>query len=534
MRRFKECPRCKAPLKKAISWAGSESEFWYECTECNTFVNSYTPQPHQIAFHEDPHTFKGNFGGYGTGKTITSRQEIYKHVLLTPNASFLVGAEFSAQYEQTIKRELEHDIPAAFVKDYSVQKAYMELQNGARIIYRPLSDPDKLRSYNLSGFLIVEASETPVDAYAQLKTRLRNISACKLKRDEEGNIVYKKLDEDIEVPVIESDWLTGIVESNPDSGWIRSEVLLAAEQIHRHGTILDEIVQEEERKDPDTSAHVASTDVNRFLPPDFIKRNTKNKPGWWINRYILGSFNYAEGLVYPNFAKCIIPQFPIPYEWKRIVAFDYGLHDDAVYLFGAVDPKKGILYIYKEVVANNTNIETLARLYHDNIVDIPSGGLMTSPICDPKSLPKRDYDKKSLGDHFLEYGIAFQPGVVHVDARVFRLNTYIESGKLKVMDNCPYLIAEMQEYKFKAKSLESTTSKDKPVDKNNHAINPLEWIVCWLPADPKNIIWGAYGKNGEELYAGLKPSDKILPYALQDNPEDYDYDEDTGWNDAWI
>lgn len=533
MRRFKSCPRCGAPLKKAISWAGVESEFWLECSECNTFINTYTPQKYQSHFHTDPHTFKGNFGGYGTGKTTTSRQEIYKHVLLTPNAAVLIGAEFSAQYEQTIKRELERDIPAAFVKDYSVQKAYMELQNGARIIYRPLADPDKLRSYNLTMFLIVEASETPVEAYAQLKTRLRNLAACKLKRDENGEIIYQIID-DAEVPIIEEDWLQGIVESNPDSGWIRSEVLYAADTIERAGTVLDEIVQDEDRKDPNTSAHVASTDVNKYLPPNFIEQNTKNKPGWWINRYILGSFNYAEGLVYPGFMKCIEPYFEIPKEWKRIVAFDYGLHDDAVYLFGAVDPYKGMLHIYKEVVANDMNIDTLARLYHDNVVDIPSGGLMTAPICDPKSLNKRDYEKKSLFDHFLEYGISFQPGMVQVDARVYRLNTYIESGKLKVMDNCAYLISEMREYKFKPKSLDNYTGKDKPIDKDNHAINPLEWIVCWLPANPKDIIWGAYGRNGEELKVTIRPQDGILPFALEDNPEEYDYDRNTGWNDSWI
>ena len=133
-RRFDRCPRCGAPLAKATSWSGGDSEFWMECTICNTFVNTYVPQPHQEAFHKDAHTIAGNFGGYGTGKTTTSREEIYKHLFLTPNANVLIGAEVSSTYEQTIKREIEHDIPAAFVRDYSVQKAYMELRNGARIL----------------------------------------------------------------------------------------------------------------------------------------------------------------------------------------------------------------------------------------------------------------------------------------------------------------------------------------------------------------------------------------------------------------
>ena len=179
-------------------------------------------------------------------------------------------------------------------------------------------------------------------------------------------------------------------------------------------------------------------------PPGFIKENIKNKPPWWIARFIKGSFAYSEGLVYPNAMKSVIPAFTIPREWKRLVAFDYGLTDAADYLCAAIDEIHGELHIYKEARTSNRNIEELAKLYYEVTSDIPSGGLLGQPIIDPKSGPKRDYNKKTLGDHFLDFGISFKPGFINIDARVFRLNTYIESNKLKIHDCCLYLIEELK------------------------------------------------------------------------------------------
>ena len=110
---------------------------------------------------------------------------------------------------------------------------------------------------------------------------------------------------------------------------------------------------------------------------------------------------YAEGTVYPNAMSCVCDPFPIDKNMKRFIAFDYGLSDDAVYVFAAVDEVKSCVYVYKEVRCHDRNIEELARIYHEETKDIPSGGLVTSPIIDPKSGPKRDYEKKTLAEHFL-------------------------------------------------------------------------------------------------------------------------------------
>lgn len=218
------CPRCGAQWKEATAINGGPSEFWKECSNnsCNTFFNSYVPQAHQFAFHEDSHPFVGNFGGYGSGKTLTSREEIYKHMFITPKGNTLIGANVASQYEQTIKREIEADLPQVFVKRVNTQKAYMDLINDHRIMYRPYDDPEKLRSYNLTSFLIVEASEVKQQSFVQLKTRTRNLAATEPLRDENGEIVYKTAANGVKIPIIAHNWQKGIIESNPSAGWILS------------------------------------------------------------------------------------------------------------------------------------------------------------------------------------------------------------------------------------------------------------------------------------------------------------------------
>jgi phage terminase large subunit len=448
--------------------------------------------------HEDAHHVVGNFGGYGTGKTTTSREEVIKHILLTPNANILIGANVQSQYEQTIKREFEMDIPAAFVRDYSAQKQHMDFINGARIIWRPFDDPNKIRSYTVSMVVLLEASEIKGEAYVQARTRLRNLSATIPETDEQGNIIYEIIEGE-EVPVIKWDWRKMIAESNPDSGWIRNEILLRSELIHQYKTNFS-YNQDEERMDKDISSHVAASTVNPYLPKDFLPGLRRSNPEWWVKRYLEGSFQYSEGLVYPSAANVIIPPFEIPRKWKRIIAFDYGIADLAAYVFGAIDEVKGILYIYKVVSARDRNIEQLAKMYHLNAADIPEGGLYCSPIIDPKSGPKRDYNLKTLSDQFLDYGISFMPGAISVDARIMRLNTYMESGKLKIFDTCTLLNNELSDYKFKERTMNDRDRKVAgPVDVNNHSINCLEWITMEMPADPRRILNGIYGRDGERI-----------------------------------
>lgn len=499
------CPRCGSKLRKTLSLAETPSTDWLECTSktCNTYVDTYKPMPHQRALHEDPHRILGNFGSFGTGKTKTSEKEIEKHIYITPNANILLGANITSQYEQTLLRDFEMSFPKAFLKSRNLQKAYIDFINGARLMMRPFYDPNNLRSNNYSLAISLEASESSAESFHTVKNRLRNMSASVTK----DNKTY--------------DWRKFIVESNPDSGYIRSDVLLVSDTITRHGRFTnEEYYRDPNTRDPNTSSHVASTDVNPYLPKDYIKVNSANKPTWWVRRFIHGSFLFAEGLVYPNYHKCIIPapqhQVPNP-NWKILIAHDYGLKDKATFVFGGVDQTLGILTIYKVIETEDDSIQELANKFKEAVKDISFGQLYTTPIIDPKS-NKRDYDKKDLITHYQEYGITFQPGHINVEARVYRLNDYIEQGRLKIWDTCKPLIEELKEYKFKTQTLNDNTRDNKPVDKNNHSINPLEWIVMELPANPKYLTYGMLDQFGRDIEEETKKYNRG-GWQLGDNQE---------------
>lgn len=281
--------------------------------------------------------------------------------------------------------------------------------------------------------------------------------------------------------------------------WIRTDVVLRSSSLQKHGTIRDDFIIPKEDQDPFIATHITTSEVNAFLPENFLEQNSQGKTKWWIQKYLYGSFQYAAGLVYPSALQYVVDDFEIPKHWKRIVAFDYGLADDSVFLFGAIDEEHSLVYIYDEIPTNNKNIAELAKMYFEGISDIPSGGMLCAPIIDPKSGPRRDYDKKTLADHFLDYNIAFKPGAVNKDARIYRTNTYIELGYLRIMRKCKYLINQLREYKFKTEKGNEQDFTNKPVDKDDHAIVCLEWILMELPADPRNLIYGIYNKQGVDL-----------------------------------
>lgn len=503
---FSHCPRCGAKTVEAQAFT-KESEFWLRCSNpaCRTFINTYIPQEHQANFHKDAHRICANFGGYGSGKTTTSRMEFEKHIMITPSGTSLIGANVTSQYEQTLKREFEADFPREFVAYYSAQKSYMDFVNGHRVIYRPYDDADKLRSYNLTSWIILEASEVKEESYTQLKTRLRNSAAAVQDVDEEGNPLFEEINGQA-VPVLKYDWRKGIIESNPAAGWIKSSILNCSDELNTYGETHEEYYLLDSDRDPQIATHITATTANAYLPKDFIPMQIKNRPKWWVERYIYGSFLYSDGLVYPSAPKWVIKTDTIPRNWKRICAFDYGLADPSCFLFGAIDTMRNKLIFYKEVYARDRNVEQLAKLFYEASKDIPVGGWVCSPIIDPKSGPKRDYDKRTLSDNFMDYNISFIPGQVNREARVFRLNTYLESGRVEIMDCCTNLIEQLKELKFKANPSSTTQPwKDEPEDKNDHAVVCAEWIVMELPKDPAKLMYGAYNVTGDSLFGPDNP-----------------------------
>ena len=96
--------------------------------------------------------------------------------------------------------------------------------------------------------------------------------------------------------------------------------------------------------------------------PDYIK--TLNAlPDHLRKAYLDGEWDVIEGQYFPEYSRDVhvCTPFPIPLEWKRFRAMDWGYNDPCCVLWFAVAPDRHI-YVYREIYQNHTNASDIALL----------------------------------------------------------------------------------------------------------------------------------------------------------------------------
>lgn len=483
---MKSCPHCKIG-----AFFPTDQESYLLCNECGAILFTYKPQPYQAAYHRDPSKFKGFFGGYGSGKTKTSVMEVVKHVLSTPNGQTLMGAQTIPQLEQTSMKEFLEVFPRPLVKSHNKAKMFVDVLNGHRVLFRPLDDEGKIRSLNLTMAHIEEASEVDYSIFVQLQTRLRSHATKNHKL---------------------------ILSSNPDINWIRREFLLKSAKIS--GAEQNYFIDPAE-VNPKFSSHIAATRLNRYLPPDFFETTARGKPEWWVKRYLEGSFDYTDGMVYPQFSKNIVDSFDIISKiksegWQVYAAADFGLRDPTVLLMAAIDPATGTVYIFDEHYEPNKPVSHHSRIMNEMFNQVPPT-LLNQPIGDPSGNQRSKNDLRSLFSHYAEYDIHFKPGMNRIEDGIQKVYTYLEHDKLKIFNTCTNTIREGVGYKYKLQELDNNKNLDeKPHDKDNHAMDALRYLIQELDDDPEKMITKSVGPGMITPDRGQLTS---LPHALQDDDD---------------
>lgn len=489
------CPRCKGEVARSLAINGQATKSWFNCVNvkhCKTYIWVAVPLHHQAAIQRDASSRINVFGAYGSGKTTGVMHDDQKHVLITPLGETLIGADTLIQLDNTIRKDFERDFPINFLKNYNRQKNMMIFKNGHIVYWRPLLDVGDIRSYNLTRAHVVEASETKHEAYVELQARVRNEAAIQYKRDKNGSPIIK-WDPEREQYVKEEafNWLKLITESNPDSNWIKHELLLKSGTIVLHHETDDEYEVDPNEALPFMSTHVIPTKANYHLPKDFYKNMAADKPNWWVRRFLRGSFKYSEGLVYPRWQEQVIDDFEIPRSWPRIVGYDYGLSHNSHFVYGALDLEGQVkghpaIFFYSELVVNQMNIKEIAAAYKQhNRHALPADMLWTTPRMDPTSYvaPDKAHTKKTTGTLLREAGAFFLPGERDLDFGILHMNTFIEERKVYFFkEGFKRTNKEAADYRFPPKRLDKRTeNEDKPLDRRNHGVDATRFIMSVIP-----------------------------------------------------
>jgi hypothetical protein len=381
----------------------------------------------------------------------------------------LITAPTLSLVKDAVIPELEKLLPKWFIKYSRLSPSpYYKLTNGHKIIVYSSTDQEKLRSLNLTAFYIEEASGVDYSIFDQLMTRLRNKMA--IIRDKDGHELYYKF--------------MGIVSSNPEEGWIKDKFLLFSDKIFGSKSV--DVGQYENLRMKERQKHfhsfISSTRDNNFLPKGYLERMSAGKSQRWIQKYIDCILTIKEGLVYPEMIKAFEEPFAIPDDWKVVVGFDPGFSDPTARPIGAIDPKDGTIHIYNDYYVREQPISYHAKQMKEALMNKK---LFVPIQADPRVNNRNAKDLQTYREYFFTLsGHWLELANDDILYGIEKVRDYLFAGKLKIFNTCENMKFEMQNYRYN--DFEKR-SNEKPIDKHNHLMDCLRYMITVLPQDPRNM-----------------------------------------------
>lgn len=226
--------------------------------------------------------------------------------------------------------------------------------------------------------------------------------------------------------------------------------------------------------------HFAMTD-NPALSEKTLERYQSMYSGVFYERYILGKWVAAEGLVYPQFGKhCISETIPRKYE-KYVISMDYGIQNaTAMLLWGLCD---GVWYIVREYYhsGRETNEQKTDQQYYDELVKLAGDLPIFRVIVDPSAASFITLVEQKKQFKVWDADNAVIEGIQHTAE-------CLNSGVIKVNNCCERTIQEFGLYAWDEKATE-----DKPLKVNDHAMDAVRYFCqtmqIWRKKKETNLFW---------------------------------------------
>jgi hypothetical protein len=195
------------------------------------------------------------------------------------------------------------------------------------------------------------------------------------------------------------------------------------------------------------------------ITPDFLAQERRGLGESWYRQEYECSFEALEGLVYPDFGRCVVPG-RAPASGRRVGGIDFGFRNPFAAIWGIVD-SDGILWLCGEHYSRGKPLSHHAgRLPRD-----------VTWYADPAGANER-HELLCAGFTVSTGDNALRPGIAAVSAR-------IENGSLRVLAGaCPNLLAEAGLYRYSDEP--HLRRGEVPVDDHNHALAALRYLISRL------------------------------------------------------
>jgi hypothetical protein len=192
------------------------------------------------------------------------------------------------------------------------------------------------------------------------------------------------------------------------------------------------------------------------ISPEFLAQERRCLGESWFRQEYGCSFEALEGLVYPDFGRCVVPG-PAPSSGSRVGGIDFGFRNPFAAVWGILD-RDNILWLTGEHYSRGRPLSYHAQHLPREV----------TWYCDPSGATERV--ELCCGGFVVRAGNnALRPGIAAVHAR-------LERGDLRVLEGtCPNLIHEAGLYRYGDEG--GSRQVEEPVDEYNHALAGLRYLI---------------------------------------------------------
>jgi phage terminase large subunit-like protein len=179
----------------------------------------------------------------------------------------------------------------------------------------------------------------------------------------------------------------------------------------------------------------------------------------------------GSGKVYPILEEDIIVQaFNIPSYFPRAYGLDFGWHCTAA-IWGAKDPKTGIIYLYSEYYRGKQAPYVHAQALKER-------GSKLVGAADPAGGRSNEADGTILINEYINLGLNLTPAENAVVSGIARVYNLMESGRLKVFPHLQNWLTEYRTYRYDTRNPNSVAQhqKDHLMDATRYLLSIFDYI----------------------------------------------------------
>ena len=214
-------------------------------------------------------------------------------------------------------------------------------------------------------------------------------------------------------------------------------------------------------------------DDNPSLDPDYVRDLKSEYTGMWYQRFILGQWAVAEGLVFDAFCDDNIVDEPQTNPMFRVIGIDFGMTNPTAAVVVEVNPSqwpqlyvKDIYYYDGKATLRSKTVGEIADELYEWMVPYNPRNVFIDPSA---TALKAELARKEIPVSNAKNDVL--PGIQVV-------GRFIGDKTLVVDRSCKKLLEELQTYSWDVKAAEKGI--DKPVKLNDHILDGLRYAIFSL------------------------------------------------------